>query len=93
MGAIGPEPICKECNNRAVTANAGIFQAIYYFYCRTCKIELNWRGENKEAAQKTPVVKSSPGYSYGYPGGRSTWLQVEDDEDFDDFEDFKEEYF
>jgi hypothetical protein len=45
-------PTCKNCNNLCVSADAGIFKSIPYFYCRNCKVEVNDWGFEIEAVPK-----------------------------------------
>jgi hypothetical protein len=46
-------PICNTCKNKTVTANAGTFSDIPYFYCRTCKAEVSEYGNLIQPEPKT----------------------------------------
>lgn len=48
-------PTCRRCNYQTIWADAGVVKHIPYFYCRTCKVEVN-----DEGFRVCPVVAPPP---------------------------------
>ena len=48
-------PNCKNCGTKAVEANAGVTNDIPFYVCRTCKIEVDWRGYEIKPKEETVI--------------------------------------
>lgn len=49
-------PKCKGCYKQAVVADAGLIRSIPYWYCRTCKVEVDEYG--REVFVRQPAALS-----------------------------------